>query len=115
MSIKFAPRSHTAGPDAAVVIREASVSDRSALRSLAERDSARLPAEPLIVAVVGDEVRAAASVADGAVIADPFRHTAELAALAELRAAQLRAARRHPLRPLARSAGIAPHPLRGTA
>jgi len=105
LSIKFTSKSHKAGDENGlpVVIREATEDDRLALRQLAERDSTRVPAEPLIVAMVGDEIRAAASLGEGSVIADPFHPTAEVAALAELRAAQLRAARRQPLRLVART------------
>jgi hypothetical protein len=98
-SINTAPNSHTA-----VVVREAADSDRQALSTLAQLDSARVPAEPLIVAEVGGELRAAVSIEDGSVIADPFHHTAELVALAELRAAHVRARRERSLRVVARTA-----------
>lgn len=112
MSTKSTARSHKINAGAAyspVVIREATESDRAAVRRLAERDSARLPAEPLIVAVVDDELRAAVSVADGESIADPFHHSADLAALAEMRAVQLRGARPKPLRIVARTSTGPPH------
>jgi len=105
MSIKARYKSFTSqeSSQAPVVVREAAPADRASLRRLAERDSAPLPAEPLVVAEVGGEIRAAVSVSDRRAIADPFHRTVEHAALAEMRAAQLRRAREGRSRVVARS------------
>jgi hypothetical protein len=76
--------------DLSVVIRPERPEDRAALARLAELDSARLPAAPVLVAVVGGELRAALSLSDGAAIADPFHRTAWLMTLLTVRAGQLR-------------------------
>ena len=64
-----------------LTIRVAGAADRSSLKRLAERDSATVPASPLLVAATGEELIAAASLSDGQVIADPFRHSAGAAQL----------------------------------
>jgi hypothetical protein len=98
MSTNIAKDSHTG-----VVIRESDDSDLERLRRLAQLDSARLPEQPLVVAEVEGELRAAVSVNDGSVIADPFHRTADLVALAEMRATQQRARLRGRLRVVART------------
>lgn len=75
--------------DSTIVIRANRPADDRALARLAGLDSASVPAEPLLVAEVGDELRAALSLRDGAVIADPFHRTAQLVTLLQTRAAQL--------------------------
>ena len=102
MSTNIAPTSHTA-----VVIRESNGSDHEGLRRLAQLDSTRLPEQPLVVAEVDGELRAAVSVNDGSVIADPFHGTADVVALAEMRASQRRQALRRPLRLVARTPSTA--------
>jgi hypothetical protein len=77
---------------APVVIRAARGSDGDALRRLAELDSARVPAGDVLIAETGGTVVAAHAPATGATIADPFRRTAEVVELLELRGAMLRAA-----------------------
>jgi hypothetical protein len=70
-----------------IVIRPAQgIEDDVALRSLAELDSTKIPAGPALLAEVDSEARAALSLADGRVVADPFHHTADLAALLRARA-----------------------------
>jgi len=76
--------------DLAVVIRPDRPADELALVALAQLDSARLPASPFLIAEVGGELRAALSLSDGTVIADPFRRTTALVALLTMRAEQLR-------------------------
>jgi hypothetical protein len=76
--------------DVAIVIRPSRPDDRSALERLAGLDSAPVPAAPLLVAEVDRALRAALSLHDGAVIADPFHRTAPLVALLAARAEQLR-------------------------
>jgi hypothetical protein len=75
-----------------VVIRAARGSDGDSLRRLAALDSARVPAGDVLVAEAEGAVVAAHSPSTGATIADPFRRTAEVVQLLELRGAMLRAA-----------------------
>jgi hypothetical protein len=75
---------------ASITIRPAFPDDAEALRRLAERDSKALPDGELLVAMVGDEARAAVSVETGGVIADPFHPTAELVAMLRVRGSRLR-------------------------
>jgi hypothetical protein len=75
-----------------VVIRAARGSDGDSLRRLAALDSARVPAGDVLVAEAEGAVVAAHSPTSGATIADPFRRTAEVVQLLELRGAMLRAA-----------------------
>jgi hypothetical protein len=75
-----------------VLIRAARGSDGDALGRLAALDSARVPAGELLVAETGGSLVAAHAPATGATIADPFRRTAELVELLELRGSLLRAA-----------------------
>jgi hypothetical protein len=75
-----------------VVIRAARGSDGSALRRLAELDSKRVPAGELLVAEADGSLVAAHAPGTGAVIADPFRHTADVVELLQLRGSLLRAA-----------------------
>jgi hypothetical protein len=75
-----------------VVIRAARGSDGDSLRRLAALDSARVPAGDVLVAEAEGAVVAAHSPTTGATIADPFRRTAEMVQLLELRGAMLRAA-----------------------
>jgi hypothetical protein len=64
-----------------ITIRPAYADDAEALTRLAGLDSAELPAEPLLLGESDGELRAAISLADGSVIADPFAPTAQLVAL----------------------------------
>jgi hypothetical protein len=74
-----------------VVIRASRAEDAAALKRLAERDGARLPENSgFLVAVVDGAVLAALPVDGGEPIADPFRATAHLVEMLELRAEQLR-------------------------
>ena len=82
--------SHALSPT--VVIRAARGSDGDSLRRLAALDSARVPTGDVIVAEAEGAMVAAHSPATGATIADPFRRTAEVVQLLELRGAMLRAA-----------------------
>jgi hypothetical protein len=83
----------------AITIRQARGEDRRGLRRL-DRDSAEIPVGELLVALVGEELRAAISVTDGKVIADPFHPTAELVRLLSARAKQLQASNGGPRRGL---------------
>jgi len=73
-----------------VTIRAAGPGDAAAMRRVAALDSAPVPALPALVLEEGHEARAAVSLVDGAVVADPFHRTVELVALLELRAEQVR-------------------------
>jgi hypothetical protein len=73
-----------------VLIRNADATDFAALHRLAERDSAHIPDGELLVAEVNGDIHAALSLARGRAIADPFRRTAEVVRLLELRRDQLR-------------------------
>jgi len=87
--------SHPESPEVdGVTIRYAFPDDARELARLAILDSRARPEGVVLVAVVGDELRAALA-ADGTVIADPFRRTADLVLLLRERARQLEAAHRH--------------------
>jgi hypothetical protein len=75
-----------------VVIRAARGSDGDALRRLAQLDSARVPTGDVLIAESEGVAVAAHAPASGATIADPFRRTAEVVELLEMRGAMLRAA-----------------------
>jgi hypothetical protein len=66
--------------------------DRAALRRLAERDSAEVPAGRLLAADVSGRLLAAISLDSGAVIADPFVRTSDAVDLLRRRARQIRRA-----------------------
>lgn len=76
-------------PSRSIVIRPAGLADSDALRRLAQLDSAAIPHAPLLLAEQDGELRAARSLRDGAVIADPFHATEALVVLLEVQAAQL--------------------------
>ena len=76
----------------AVTIRHAFPDDALALWRLAALDSREAPAQPALVAEVDGELRAALSLRDGRVIADPFHGTQAVVDLLQARAAQLTAA-----------------------
>ena len=85
-----------------VTIRYAFADDAQALERLAVLDTQPVPAQPILLAEVDGDLRAALSMADGTVVADPFRRTAFLVELLAARAAQLTASShrsRHPLAP----------------
>lgn len=72
-----------------VTIRYADSLDDATLTNLAALDSAEPLTLPVLVADVEGELRAALSLVDSAVIADPFRPTVELVELLRMRAEQL--------------------------
>ena len=78
-------------PLAGVTIRRLGPEDRPAVQRLADLDGAHVPDGPLLGAEVEGRLLAATSLSRGGTIADPFSRTAELRALLELRAGQLRA------------------------
>jgi hypothetical protein len=82
-----------------LVIRPAHAADAASLQRLAQLDSRRLPAGPHLIAELDGRAVAALSRRDGAAVADPFTHTADIVALLRRRADQLSDAppRRSPL------------------
>jgi hypothetical protein len=72
---------------APITIRWGSADDQLPLSRLAALDSAAgVPPSPLLLAEVDGELRAALSLRDGSVIADPFFATANLLVLLRMRA-----------------------------
>jgi hypothetical protein len=76
--------------EAPIVLRPARAEDAVALEQLADLDGRRLPPGTRVVAESRGRLIAAAEVATGAAIADPFTPAAAAVALVRLRAAQLR-------------------------
>jgi hypothetical protein len=72
-----------------MIIRRTTPDDAAALRRLATLDSKSAPAGDALVAEVDGELLAAVSLDGDVVIADPFRPTADLVAMLEMRARQL--------------------------
>ena len=72
-----------------VVLRLSSVWDDDSLARLAELEGRTTPAGPHVVAEVGGAVVAALPLGRGPTLGDPFRPTAELVPLLQLRAKQL--------------------------
>jgi hypothetical protein len=68
----------------------AGLGDLAALERVAALDSKRLPAGPLLVAVVDSQIWAAVSTLDDASVADPFVPSGDLVGLLRTRARQLR-------------------------
>ncbi|WP_022930045.1 hypothetical protein [Patulibacter americanus] len=71
-------------------IRPSAPADVDALADLAQLDSARVPAEPLLVAEHGGRIVAAIGVLDRRVIADPWLPTATAVDLLQAAAAEAR-------------------------
>lgn len=76
----------------AVTIRWATPADAASVAMLAELDEAPVPPAPHLLAFAGDELWVALSLSTGAVISDPFRPSAEVAALLREQRRQLTAA-----------------------
>lgn len=72
-----------------VLMRRAVVADAARIRELARLDDKRMPAGPFLVADLAGDIVAAVSLSSGAVVADPFRLTADAVAMLRLRAAQV--------------------------
>jgi hypothetical protein len=72
-----------------ITIRHATDDDRRALDRLARLDSQRLPRGPHLVALAGDRYVAAASLADGRWVADPFVKSGPVVELLRERVASL--------------------------
>ncbi|HEX3616911.1 MAG TPA: hypothetical protein VHU61_10255 [Solirubrobacteraceae bacterium] len=95
-----------------LTIRFADSQDGRALAALAALDSSGPLRLPALVAEVRGELRAALSMADARVIADPFHPTAELIELLRTRAQQLAADHRPGVRDRVRVALRAARALR---
>jgi hypothetical protein len=78
--------SHTITPSSEIRIRAAREADLGAVARVAGRDTHEPLAWPILVAEVGSDVRAAISLTDGEVAADPFHRTDELVAMLRIRA-----------------------------
>lgn len=94
----------TASTLSTITIRPSGPGDATDVARLAALDSARAPTGTLLLGFVDGSPVAALSVETGAVVADPFTHTAELVALLHQRAARLhpapgKVARWRPSRP----------------
>jgi hypothetical protein len=76
-------------PERAVTLRRYSTEDHDPLARLAALDSSKPPQEPVVVAEVGGELRAALSLNDGSLVADPFHLTGGVADLLRAYARQL--------------------------
>ena len=76
-------------PQPTIQIRAAQASDGPVLTRLAALDSAPVPFGPVLLAEVDGEPKAALSLRDDRVIADPFARTAELVDLLRLHARTL--------------------------
>jgi hypothetical protein len=72
-----------------VTLRLGSPADREPLARLAELDSSTPPTQPVLLAEVDGQLRAALALADGTIVADPFHLTADLIDLLRARARQL--------------------------
>jgi hypothetical protein len=83
-----------------LTIRIATPADAAALARLAALDSHKIPAAPQLVAIDDDQLVAAVSARDGAVIADPFARSADAVEILRRRARQI-AGRPEPRRRLA--------------
>jgi hypothetical protein len=86
---RAALRAADGSTDEVTVRRLDPLADHAALVQLAERDSAEVPRGELVGAEVGGSLVAAISLGNGRVIADPFKPTASVRSLLEVRAAQL--------------------------
>lgn len=90
--------------ETSIVIRTSRSEDERELLRVASLDSARAlsPEDEILVAEMAGDLVAALDLADGRVIADPFRPTAPLVDLLRMRAAQLKDTQtRHLPRPAA--------------
>jgi hypothetical protein len=76
-------------PERAVTLRRYSAEDHDRLARLAALDSSKSPRQPVVVAEVGGELRAALSLNDGSLVADPFHLTEGVADLLRAYARQL--------------------------
>lgn len=90
---RHAPSPPPAADMGPVTLRFGFPDDANALARLAALDSSRPPAQPVLLAEIAGELRAALSLSDGAVVADPFHPTIALIELLQERARQLTSSR----------------------
>ena len=83
--------------DAPLTIRHANAADFPALERLAALDSRRIPTGELFVAEAEGRLLAATSLDTGAIVADPFEHTATIVELLRAHAGSVRPAAPRPL------------------
>ena len=83
--------------DAPLTIRHANAADFPALERLAALDSRRIPTGELFVAEAEGRLLAATSLDTGAIVADPFEHTASIVELLRVHAGTVRPAAPRPL------------------
>ena len=76
-------------PEQAVTLRLYSAEDHDPLARLAALDSSKPPHQPVVVAEVAGELRAALSLNDGSLVADPFHLTGGVADLLRAYAREL--------------------------
>ena len=74
---------------APLVIRLATEADRRSVERLAQLDSARPPADQVLIGELHGQAVAAVSLSDGKAISDPFVPAGEIVELVQLRARQL--------------------------
>ena len=86
------PVSQRRADAAPLTIRHAAADDMKSLERLAALDSRRVPSGELFVAEVDGRLVAATSIDTGAVIADPFEHTAKIVELLQIQARAVRPA-----------------------
>jgi hypothetical protein len=78
------------GPvERSVTLRYSTPADQAPLERLAELDSSGPPVQPVLLAEVDGQLRAALALKGGIVVADPFHPTADLIDLLRARARQL--------------------------
>jgi hypothetical protein len=87
-----APRStlNRVSKDAPLTIRHATAADFPALERLAALDSRRIPTGELFVAEAEGRLLAATSLDTGAIVADPFEHTASIVEVLRVHASAVR-------------------------
>lgn len=104
------PANDNRNKDDTIMIRVACPADGRMLADLAGLDSAAPPTPPVLIAEIDGEIRAALSLHDNALIANPFYRTLAAQQLLLTRAAQLRGYRRAslPRRLLERAKARAP-------
>jgi hypothetical protein len=76
--------------DSTLTLRLATAADLPRVRRLAALDCARPPKAPVLIAELDEELCVAVSLVDFKAVADPFRHTDGIRALALARANQPR-------------------------
>jgi hypothetical protein len=94
-------------PANAYVIRPATIDDRSILERLAALDSQKPLSGRVLIGEIDDIPAAAISMADGRVIADPFKLTAQLVPVLMMRRRSLLAFAERPSLPARLKAGLA--------